>query len=110
MAYCCTVDVVNRKLLVTKNIKYPKIRQRLLIIMAEDQKDRYSADFFSFNRQAINKIKLRDTNRIKEVLKILNIIKTPNAKHIGLDGSRVIWLIALHNYDYKDAGKIILKK
>jgi hypothetical protein len=29
---------------------------------------------------------------------------------LGLDGSRAIWLIALHNYDYKGAGKLVLNK
>lgn len=52
----------------------------------------------------------RETARIEEVLNLLEEIKTPSTRNIGLDGSRALWLVALHNTGYKDAGSIVLKK
>lgn len=78
--------------------------------MCEDQKERSSTEFFSGDQAAIDKIIKHETARIEEVLKLLHKIKTPSTLNIGLDGSRAVWLIALHNPDYKDAGKLVLKK
>jgi hypothetical protein len=51
-----------------------------------------------------------DRARARELLQLLNLIRTPSARNIGLDGSRAVWLIAQHNVDYLNAGAIILKK
>jgi len=76
--------------------------------MAEDQRDRYSQKLDQ--PDFIKVMKNNDRLRMEEVLEILERIKTPSAKNIGLDGSRAVWLIAQHNWNYKEAGNLVLKK
>jgi len=78
--------------------------------MSDDQNIRKSTDFNNTNPEVIERIKEKEINRIKEVMRILKQIKTPSTDNVGLDGSRAIWLIALHNWDYENAGMIILNK
>lgn len=77
--------------------------------MNGDQKDRLQ-DFQTLSAEKLQQIADRDAARAQEVLNILKIIKTPSVKHIGLDGSRAVWLIALHNPDFKDIGPLVLRK
>lgn len=92
----------------SKNILYPDLRAKLLKIAHEDQKTRKSLNFHK--QQSTNSILKSDNRRAEEVMAILEIIKTPSVKNVGLDGSRAIWLIAQHNADYKDLGDNVLKK
>ncbi|MBI3633551.1 MAG: hypothetical protein HY226_04635 [Candidatus Vogelbacteria bacterium] len=110
MLYCCTVDVVTRKLPQTKVIRYPDIRKKLLKLAADDQKLRQSREFYSTDLNIIKQITEQEDRRIEKVLEVLREIKTPSVKNVDLDGSRAIWLIALHNINHKDAGKIVLAK
>lgn len=99
--YCCTVDLLTRKLPATKSPIYPDIRKDLLKLMSEDQKDRAS-DTFSFNSvpvdlEKVNELIERDNKRAFKTSTLLKQIKVPSAENIGLDGSRAVWLIAMHN-------------
>lgn len=78
--------------------------------MVDDQKERASDLFFSNNPNIMREVTDREVARIEEVLTIMRQIKTPSSRNIGLDGSRAVWLIALHNCSYKDSGRLILKK
>lgn len=110
MSYCCTVDVVTRQLPVPASVRFPHERKRLLRLMADDQQERASAAFFSTDRKVAEAITHREIARIEEVLAIVGRIKTPSVRNVGLDGSRAIWLIALHNFTYKNSGRTVLKK
>lgn len=78
--------------------------------MVDDQQERASAAFFSTDRKVAEAITHREIARIEEVLAIVGRIKTPSVRNVGLDGSRAIWLIALHNFTYKNSGRTVLKK
>lgn len=108
--YCCVYDVITRKLPKQTTHKFSAERERLLRIMDEDQIDRASPEFFSTDIQTATEYTLRERARADELLKIIEQIKTPSKQNIGLDGSRAAWLIALHNYDYKNLGLVVLKK
>ncbi len=110
MYYCCTTDVVTRKLSVPQIVRYSSERKRLLTIMEGDQKERSSEDFFSTDKQVARAITKREKYRTEAVLDILAKIRSPSVRNIGLDGSRAVWLIALHNFQYKQAGKLVLAK
>lgn len=110
MLYCCTTDVVTRPLPVPQTVKFPEERKRLVQLMADDQQERASADFFSTDPKIAEVVTRREVGRIDEVLTILEHIKTPSARNVGLDGSRAVWLIVLHNFNYKNSGRIVLKK
>lgn len=108
--YCCVTDVVTRPLELNNEVRYPVLRKRLLRLMQEDQHVRASDDFFATDLKTAKAITKGEITRIREVIKILSQIKTPSKRNIGLDGSRAIWLIALHNFNYNDAGRTVLKK
>lgn len=108
--YCCTTDVVTRNLGKTDAVRYPVARKHLLQLMADDQAERISPSFYSNDRGVIAAVMKRDQKRASEMLRILKAIKSPSARNIGLDGSRAVWLIALHNPDYKDAARVVLYK
>jgi hypothetical protein len=110
MSFCCTTDLINRVLddPDQKDVAFPTIRKRLCDLMAEDQYDRSSARFFlPSNRHTLT---LNDTARIEEVLRLLSKIKSPSVSNIGITGSRAVWLVALHNWDFKGAGNIMLRE
>ena len=113
MLYCCTIDVVGRVLPATDLIKYPEIRIKLLALMEEDQADRESDGLWSskngFDEERIKDLIQRDNNRAKIMLDLLKEIKTPSVRNVGLDGSRAVWLIALHNTN-KELQKVVLSK
>lgn len=108
--YCCTVDVVSRPLLQPHPIRYPEFRDELLKLFAEDQALRASDVFQSSDRNVIRDLTLQEHKRADRVLGILKVIKSPSAHNIGLDGSRAVWLIALHNPDYKHIADTVLHK
>ena len=111
MLYCCTVDVVERVLPINK-VRYPLARQRLLELMESDQADRSKPWDISpdMTESEWSMLMEPDWARAREMLLLLRQIRMPSARNIGLDGSRAIWIIALHNTDYLDAGEIVLKK
>ncbi len=110
MTYCCTTDVVTRTLPAAITVRFPGERKRLLQLMAADQAERASPDFFSRDLAIATRITKNELARIDEVLSILKRTKTPSVRNIGLDGSRAVWLIALHNFNYKGAGRLVLQK
>lgn len=111
MLYCCTVDVVERELPTTK-VKYPLIRKRLLELVKADQKEREKPWELRPDMTEAEWAELMEPDwvRAREVLEILEQITVPSARNIGLDGSRAVWLIALHNTGYKGIADIVLKK
>lgn len=108
--FCCVIDVVTRTLPDFGGVRYPEIRKRLLQIMADDQSERRSEGFHSTDPTVIAQIREREQSRADEALHILQKIKTPSVRNIGLDGSRAIWLIALHNAGYRGIGRTLLTK
>lgn len=108
--YCCIIDIVTRRLPLRGSVVFPSIRKKLLLLMEEDQEERLADSFYSDDPKVIAGITKREKARIKEVLSLLAEIKTPSVHNVGIDGSRAIWLIVLHNTDYKNAGKILLQK
>ena len=111
MLYCCTIDVVERILPFTE-VKYPLVRQRLLELMKSDQIDRSKPWNINLDMTESEWSKLMEPDwaRAREMLLLLEQIRVPSAHNIGLDGSRAIWIIALHNIDYQGAGEVVLKK
>lgn len=93
-----------------KKVRFPDLRARLIRIALEDQKVRKSPTFTANDQPTKDSYSRSDRCRAKEVLIILEIIKTPSVDNIGLDGSRAVWLIAQHNPDYKNLGEIVLRK
>lgn len=110
MGYCCVTDVVTRALPVPQSVKFPEARLRLLQLMSEDQAVRASKEFHSTDRDVAIGITKRELARMDEVLAILKLIKTPSRHNIGLDGSRAVWIIALHNFNYRNSGRIVADK
>lgn len=94
----------------SKKVLFPALQTRLIKIASEDQKARQSPKFVANDKTFISDLLENDKRRADEVLEILEIIKTPSVNNIGLDGSRAVWLVAQHNADYKDLGKITLAK
>ncbi len=109
-AFCCTTDVVTRPLRIVKTVIYPAERQRLLELMRADQELRISGKLFDNALKVQQAVREAEERRTEEMLAILNKIKLPRATYVGLDGSRAIWLIALHNPSYKNAGQVVLDK
>jgi hypothetical protein len=111
MLYCCTIDVVERALPTTK-VKYPLVRQRLLELMESDQADRNKPWNINpdMTESEWSMLMEPDWARAREMLLLLEQVRVPSARNIGLDGSRAIWIIALHNIDYMGAGEKVLKK
>lgn len=115
MPYCCVTDLVTRKLPESKLVKYPLVRERVLAMMAEDQNDRTSGKYWSNDPNKLSspelaqKLYQRDEQRSRELLEILEKIKTPSVRNIGLDGSRATWLIANHSPSVDITG-LVLKK
>lgn len=111
--YCCTVDLLTRKLPTPKNIRYPSARKKLLKLMAEDQADRKSGKFLvnpsEPDMAVVEGLVKRDNYRADVMAKLLLEIKMPSAINIGLDGSRAVWLIALHNIS-RDIQQSVLSK
>lgn len=100
-------------MLMSKKIRYPSVRKRLLELMKADQEDREPEKV----TQTLAKPNLTESEwmepdraRARELLELLEQIRTPSVSNIGLDGSNAAWLIAQHNIDYLDTGKIMLKK
>lgn len=110
LPFCCTQDVVGRQLPKTVRVRYPNERVRLLNLMAQDQADRMSPRFFSVELRDRRAMTRRDKRRAEAVTAILDNIKTPSVRNVGIDGSRAVWLIALHNYDHKNLGRLVLIK
>lgn len=110
MTFCCTVDVVTKPLPKNEKVRFPENRKKLLKIAEEDQLERSSSNFFTSDKNTAVAIKLREDKRADEVLRIMDQIKTPTARNIGIDGSRAVWLIALHNMEYRGLGRRVLKK
>jgi hypothetical protein len=108
--FCCAIDVVTRSLPKQKDIKFPAARERLLKLMAEDQTDRSSFSFFSQNPEVVSLYTERDHSRAQELSTIVGRIGAPSVRNIDLDGSRAVWLIALHNVKFKNTGSMILAK
>lgn len=104
------LDVVARELPGIDEVRFPDARKRLLELMKEDQADRQSADFFSTDVKVAESITRRELARAEELLSILERVRTPSVRNVGMDGSRAMWLIALHNFKYKNTGQIMLKK
>ena len=76
--------------------------------MSEDQDDRRNPDFYSQSETNRKKIIDREFSRAKKASNILQTIKTPSVKNIGMDGSRALWLLALHNCDIENLGERML--
>lgn len=112
MSYCCTIDLIERRLDTTAKVRYPSVRKRLLELMASDQTDREKEWAIDQNMTEADWAVMMEPDwaRAREMLLLLEKIKLPSARNIGLDGSRAVWLIALHNTDYMNAGEIVLKK
>lgn len=111
--YCCTIDLVSRKLPENHDVKYPLARATLLRLMSQDQNDRNTAEF-SFDPtnpdlELVDKLLQRDTDRSRKVSEILGQINDPSTKNIGLDGSRAVWIIAMHSAS-TDFQKSVLEK
>jgi len=111
--YCCTMDVVSRDLTPRHEVRYPETRKRLLELMREDQEDRLSGRFWGDpanpDAKLLDELIERDNARATEMLELLEQIKTPSERNVGLDGSRAIWLIAVHNMSH-DIQRLVLKK
>lgn len=112
MLYCCTIDLIERQLTPAEKVKYPFVRKKLLELMEADQADRKHKSILDQNATEASWLKLveSDLARAKEVLILLKEIRLPSTRNIGLDGSRAIWLIALHNVEYMQMGKTVLTK
>lgn len=108
--FCCTTDVVTRALPLSGGVRYPGARKRLLELMKEDQRERSSRAFLATNHKTAVQIRAREDARAEEAFHLLREIKTPSAANVGLDGSRALWIIALHNCRHKSIGPIVLKK
>jgi hypothetical protein len=108
--FCCTVDVVTRPLAKQKTYRFPKERQLLLELMAADQEARASELFTTNNPAVITRLEAEEAKRTEMMLKILAKVRSPSARNIGLDGSRAVWLLALHNPTHKQAGPVVYKK
>jgi hypothetical protein len=80
--------------------------------MQFDQADRKEALSVSsgMTESAWTEVMEPDWARAREMLLLLEQIDVPSTRNIGLDGSRAVWLIALHNTDYMGAGETVLKK
>ena len=94
----------------TTQVRYPKERAKLLNLIVEDQADRASPAFFSTELKDKRAMSVREHQRARTAIAILDKIKTPSVRNIGLDGSRAMWLIALHNPEYKNFGMLVLTK
>lgn len=107
------MDVVGRDLSPQFGVRYPKVRKRLLELMKEDQEDRLSGRFWSDPTNPDSRLweglVARDNMRAIEMLKLLEQIKVLSARNIGLDGSRAVWVIAVHNMSH-DIQRLVLKK
>jgi hypothetical protein len=108
--FCCTVDVVTRPLARQKIYRFPEERQALLKLMAADQEVRANGLFFTNDSEVITRLQVEENARTDTMMKVLAKIRSPSARNIGLDGSRAVWLLALHNPAYKQAGPIVYKK
>ena len=106
----CTWYLVTKKLVPNFQVKYPIVRNELLALFKKDQRDRmvlFGQDLV--NNRFPNELKKRDRTRLNKTLKLLKQIKSPSAINIGLDGSRAMWIIALHSSS-KQARELMLKK
>ncbi len=110
--YCCTVDLVESQLPLVEKVEHPLVRKRLLELMKSDQTDRKQKWIIDDCATKADYLRLAesDSARAREALTLLGEIGSPSVRNIGLDGSRAIWLIALHNVDYVDMGKTVLSK
>ncbi|HEY5806140.1 MAG TPA: hypothetical protein VIS56_02010, partial [Candidatus Saccharimonadales bacterium] len=90
----------------------PFVRKRLLELAKSDQDDRGKERIIDQNMTEAAWVQLMESDwaRAREMLLLLEEIKLPSARHIGLDGSRAVWLIALHNVGYMDVGEIVLDR
>lgn len=93
-----------------KKFIFPEFRTKLLSLAREDKAMRKSIPHVAIDQSFTVELLKSDQRRAEEVLKILEVIKTPSVANVGLDGSQAIWLIAQHNADYKDLGKTVLKE
>lgn len=107
MADTCTSVLVKMDLRPTSPVKYPEIRTELLALAAEDQKDRLEY-FPSTGREFPEGLLKRDKARTKKMLELLEQIKSPSARNIGLDGARATWLLAQHAT--KPVRQLLLRK
>ncbi len=78
----------------TNQVKFPLIREELLKMYEKDQYVRIHGDF-NQPSTSLGMAKV-DLKHQKRLVKILDIIKTPSIKNIGLDGAEVVWIIAQH--------------
>lgn len=79
-------------------------------MMQDDQSLRLSPDFFSDDPRISKETYTSEKIRAQEACSILKKIGVPSAQNIGLDGCRALWIIALHNVDYRDFAQTLLKK
>ncbi|HSX29683.1 MAG TPA: hypothetical protein VLE73_03935 [Candidatus Saccharimonadales bacterium] len=107
--------MVTRELPHASEVRYPVVQQKLLRLMAEDQDDRLSGRFLSNDPKKLVDLEVakelhnRDIARSEELRALLQVIKSPNARNIGLDGSRAVWLLANHS-PLDDITKMTLTK
>jgi hypothetical protein len=84
-------------------------------MMTADQHDRTSGKYWPndpaklSNPELAQKLYQHDQQRTEKLMKILDIIKTPSVRNIGLDGSRAVWLLANHSPS-AELTRLVLKK
>lgn len=85
---------------------FPKEREKLLKIYKQDQGIRANGDFSKVETEL--RMTAIDLENQKDLLSILDKIKLPTIKNIGIDGCEAVWIVAQHAvYDLKLMKKIL---
>lgn len=87
------------------NVKFPRLRKKLLAMFDQDQQEvRSFAKSYSKTKNETTKkhkwtlMMEKHHARATDMLRILDEIKEPTTENIGLDGSKAVSIIALHSH------------